>query len=449
MQQALTHFIKALRSAEIRISPAETLEAFKTVELVGYRNRDYLKHSLAAVLAKSADEKIAFDECFERFFRIDAIQHFDENSDSVEAEENTAEKISIQPQSELGQQLMEQNRTELSAAMIAAAQAVGLQNIVLFTQKGPYTQRIMQEMGLGELQNEIMTLGRDEESPSAQALAQELRRRRGLLRERVQDYVEQQFLLHADVSGRQLREELLRKAKMANIDRRYFDDMQDIIRRMAKKLIALHSRRKKRDRRGQLHMARTLRHNMAYDGHIYDLHWRKVKIDRPKVFAICDVSGSVSNYARFMLLFLYSLKEVLPKVRAFAFSSYLGEVTELFQQQPIELALNKALYDYGGGSTDYGQAFIDFKRLALNNVDQRSTVIILGDGRNNYGNPQTKILQELHDRCRRLLWLNPEPPAFWQIGDAEMQRYSAYCHKVEHCNSLRHLERVIGRLLET
>ena len=186
---------------------------------------------------------------------------------------------------------------------------------------------------------------------------------------------------------------------------------------------------------------------MAYDGNLFELHWKAVKIDRPKVFAICDVSGSVSNYARFMLMFLYSLEELLPKVRAFAFSSYLGEVTDLFSQQPLADAVAEALLRYGGGSTDYGQAWSDFTDLCLNDIDQRSTVIILGDGRNNYGRHRAELLQQLYQRCQRLIWLNPEPENFWSIGDAEMTRYSAYCHQIEQCNSLRHLERVISNLL--
>ena len=213
--------------------------------------------------------------------------------------------------------------------------------------------------------------------------------------------------------------------------------------------MALYSRRKKVFRRGQLNLPRTLRHNMGYDGNIFELHWKSVKIDRPKVFAICDVSGSVANYARFMLMFLYSLEEVMPKVRSFAFSSDLAEVTQLFERNGIEDAIAKTLRDYGGGSTDYGQAFEDFRHKCLDDVDKRTTIIILGDARNNYGDPRTEILKEMHDRAKRILWLNPEPRATWNVGDAEMRRYIAHVHQAEECNSLLHLERIVGNLLRT
>ncbi len=202
----------------------------------------------------------------------------------------------------------------------------------MFTQKGLYTRRIMEQMGLNDLSREITSLRQSRSTP-ARRLGQELKKRREWLREQVRDYVEQQFLLHADATGRRLREDLLRKVKLSNVEQRNFRLIQEVVFRMAKKLAALHSRRKKVFKRGALNVPRTLRHNMAYDGAIFDLHWKSVKIDRPKVFAICDVSGSVANYARFMLMFLYSLEEVMPKVRSFAFSSDLAEVTELVRAQ--------------------------------------------------------------------------------------------------------------------
>ncbi|MXW51975.1 MAG: VWA domain-containing protein, partial [Gammaproteobacteria bacterium] len=318
----------------------------------------------------------------------------------------------------------------------------------VFTQKGLYTRRIMDQMGLVELNREIAGAREDPAVP-VRRLGQELRRRRDWLRGQVRDYVERQFLLHADASGKRLREELLRKVKLSNVEHRSFRLIQEIVYKMAKRLATMHSRRKKVFKKGQLNVPRTLRHNMAYDGAIFDLRWKSVKIDRPKVFAICDVSGSVANYARFMLMFLYSLEEVMPKVRSFAFSSDLAEVTDLFDRNSIEDAIAKTLRDYGGGSTDYGQAFEDFKRSCLDDVDNRTTIIILGDARNNYGDPRAEILKEMYDRAKRIIWLNPEARNAWTVGDAEMRRYSAYCHQVEECNSLMHLERVVGNLLKT
>lgn len=499
MDRTLTNFIRSLRMAEVRISTAETLDAMSTVELVGYKDRDYLKRSLSLVLPKTADEKETFDACFDQFFAHDDIRgerdepgEGEEQEGEGEADENMGDgdgegggpggqrdpnqqasgkkkKKSkgkpnnnlyeeepeedlgpgemSDPASALGKLLMADSRVDLSMEMARAGEVINVREIQIFTQKGLYTRRIMDEMGLADLNQEISNL-RDMPAVPARRLGQELKRRRDFLREQVRDYVERQFLLNADVSGKKLREELLRKVKLSNVEHRNFRLIQEMVYKMAKRLTTMHSRRKKVFKHGQLNVPRTLRRNMSYDGSIFDLHWKSVKVDRPKVFAICDVSGSVAAYARFMLMFLYSLDEVMPKVRSFAFSSDLAEVTDLFMRNHIEDAIAKVLRDYAGGSTDYGQALVDFKKLCLDDVDNRTTIIILGDARNNYGEHHAEILKEMYDRSKRVIWLNPEGRMSWNTGDSEMRRYQTYSHQVEECNSLMHLERVVGNLLK-
>lgn len=492
MDQLLTNFIRALRNADIRISTAETLDAFSTIQLVGYADRQLLKDSLALVLPKTVDEKAAFDTCFDQFFSFrahselrpppgdsDSTQLDDVQSaatagngeaggqgDSqgkggksrpVSDERVTAEQIGgdvethgpgemSAPQSALGQLLTRANSMEINIAINAAGQQVKVHEIEMFTQKGVYTRRILDAMGNAELQQEIFTLSESAGIPDRR-LAQDLGHRRDWLRERVRDYVEHQFLLHADVNGRRLRESLLRDVRLSSIEQRHHRQLQEIVQRMARKLIAAYSRRRKIVRRGQLHVPRTLRRNMKYDDAIFDLHWKATKADQPKVFAVCDVSGSVADYARFMLMFIYSLEEVLPKVRAFAFSSELGEVSELFKRNSVDDAIALALRQYGSGSTDYGQAFADFHKLCLDDIDRRTTVIVLGDARNNYGDARTDTLKDIHDRARRVIWLNPEARSLWNTGDSEMRHYSPYCHQVDECGTLAQLERVVSRLL--
>ena len=482
MDRTLTHFIAALRNADVRISPAETLDAMNALELVGYRDRAFLKNSLALVLPKTADEKETFDTKFDEFFSFEDLstqaalaESDDEESeggdggegqgqsegsgggkggggkkskfaDADEAEDDLGPGEMSEPRSELGRLLMQDSTVEVTVRMAEAAKEAQLEEIQVFTQKGLYTRKIMDAMGLADLNREIGDLRQSFRVPDRR-LGQELKKRQDWLREQVRDYVERQFLLHADATGRRLREDLLQKVKLSNVEHRNFRLIQEIVYRMAKRLVALHSRRRKVFKRGQLHVPRTLRHNMSYDGAIFDLHWKSVKVDRPEVFAICDVSGSVASYARFMLMFLYSLEEVMPRVRSFAFSSDLAEVTELFERNKLEDAIAKTLRDYSGGSTDYGQAFVDFRKLCMDDVGNRSTIVILGDARNNYGDPRTDILKEMYDRAKRVIWLNPESRNTWNTGDAEMRKYTAYVHQAEECNSLLHLNRVVGNLL--
>jgi uncharacterized protein with von Willebrand factor type A (vWA) domain len=485
VDRTLVDFVKALRTAEVKVSPAETLDAMHCMDIVGYEDREFLKNSLSLVLSKNPEEKEAFDSCFERFFTFDKFKpsisdeldeetdqespfdggDFDakrdgqrgagrgsgqgggEGGDEAEQQEELAE-TTLEPTSELGKLLLSGDKTELTIAMAEAGREVEVNQIVVFTQKGLYTRKIMEAMGLKELQEEIGDLQSHGGVPQKN-LAGHLKKARDDLREKVRDYVEKQFFLHADESGKQLREELLKKVKLSNLEKRNFKDVQEVVFKMAKKLIAIHSKRRKTYRRGQLDVRKTLRHNMQYDGMFFDIKWKASRVDRPKVMCICDVSGSVSNYSRFLLMFLYALAEILPKVRSFAFSSDLGEVTHLFDHTDLEEAMSKIMRDYGNGSTDYGQMLSDFKNRCLDDVNNKTTIIILGDARNNYGDPKAEILREMYDRAKRIIWLNPEPRMSWTVGDAEMKKYAPCCHQVEVCNSLMHLERVVANLLRS
>jgi uncharacterized protein len=496
MDQLLTQFIGALRNADVRISTAETLDAMGAVELVGYSDRRLLKDSLALVLPKTLDEKAAFDTCFDQFFSFgdrlsrpppgvaagDAEPSGDaagqdgngqaggggdpqdqrtgnarptgsrQQNTAVATDERDERATALgsgemsAPQSALGQLLVRGNQMEITIAINAAGRQVNVHEIEVFTQKGVYTRRIMDAMEHAGLQEEITRLAESAAIPDRRR-AVDLTHRRDWLRERVRDYVEHQFLLHADVTGRRLREDMLRDVRLSALEQRHHRMLHDLVLRMARRLVSEHSRRRKVFRRGQLHVPRTLRRNMKYDDAVFDLQWKSVKVDRPRVFAVCDVSGSVAAYARFMLMFLYSLEEVLPRVRSFAFSSDLGEVSELFARNTIDDGIAVALKQYGGGSTDYGQAFADFRRLCLDEIDRRATIIILGDARNNYGDARTDVLKEFYERSKRVIWLNPEPRTMWNTGDSEMRHYAPYCHQVEECSTLAHLERIVGRLL--
>ena len=171
--------------------------------------------------------------------------------------------------------------------------------------------------------------------------------------------------------------------------------------------------------------------------------------ERVQVMAVCDVSRSVSQHARFLLLFLHGLQEVIPRLRSFAFSSTLHEVTALFDSMAPEAAIEAVMDRHGFGSTDYGRAFSDLDRLALRDIDHRTTLIILGDARNNNGEARTELLQQFHARARQVIWLNPERPNRWGSGDSEMLRYRAACTRVHSCRNLGDLERIVDRLLKS
>ena len=271
--------------------------------------------------------------------------------------------------------------------------------------------------------------------------------------ENVRNFVEQQFSLFAGSATEKILERYLRDIRLSNLEQQDFQRIHVIIKKMVKRLNSLHSRRRKTSKRGALDLKKTLRENVAYQGLIFSPQWKSKKINRPDFMVLCDVSRSVQMVARFMLLFLYGLNEEVAKIRSFIFCSNLVEVTHVFKEYPVEEALVRLQRGVGLGiflgRTDYGQSLLDFKEKWLDVVSNKTTVLILGDARNNYGNPQTGILKLIHERNKKLIWLNPESPSFWGTGDSEMKRYLPYCSFARECSTVNHLERVVDSLLQT
>ncbi len=343
--------------------------------------------------------------------------------------------------------LLDGDSAALAAAMEAAANGVGISEISFFTQANIYGRRILNEMGLEALDREIEALRR-QVAPEAAGRADRLDEQRRRLGEGVRDFVRRQLAVYATGKTRAMREEFLTTAKLTQLDRSDFQRMHALVRTLAKRLATKHARTRRRARRGQLDLRRTLRQNMATDGTLFRTSWKRQKIERPKVMAICDVSGSVASVARFLLLFLYSMHEVMAGLRAFAFSDRLVEVSDLLERNDIEPAIAAILREVGFGSSDYGRSLEDFERGWLALLDRQTSVIIMGDGRGNYTNPRTDILEAIQKRCKRVIWLNPEPDSLWGSGDSDMLRYRPYCHYAGVCNSVRHLERAMTDLLE-
>lgn len=421
MQTLLEDFFKALRGSDLAVSLSAEIEAVQALEAVGVADREVLRHALGATLAKSLDERAVFDECFERFFSFDAFRGPAPQPPSPGAGAS------------LAQMLLAEDRAGLAAALGRAARAAGITDIWFFTQKGRYTQRIQEAMGAAALEREL--------DPSALPA---VRRR---LFEEVRDYVEKQLALYGRAPARRLREDALTDQPLSRLERRDFERMHEIVRRIAKRLATAHSRRRRRDCRGTLDFRRTLRAGVPHGGVMFRTYWKKRVVERPEVLALCDVSGSVAAHARFLLIFLYSLNDLIPRIRSFAFTDRLIETSQWFDSLPVAQAVDKVMKEVAGTGSDYGGVFLDVRERLLAEVDRKTTILILGDARNNGGHPRTAVLELLHKRARRVIWLNPEPRSFWGLGDSEMRRYAPHCHVAAHCSTVRHLRRIMDGLL--
>lgn len=442
MEGPLLDFFRAARGAGLRISPAESIDAVRAVQVVGLADRARLKDTLSLVLAKTVEEKRAFDACFELFFH---------RGDFSTAAQPEARQPALEGQpggegegggggGQLARMLLEGDQAALAAAVEQAAAESGLSSIQLFTQVNLFTRRILERMGLQALERELAET-RDADR------AGRLRQGRDRLREQVREFVEQNLQLYARGETEAFRERMLQRTRLSAIDRRDHERMRVLVRAMARRLATQYGRNRRRDRRGVLDVRRTLRRNMGWEGIPFHPVWKQERIEKPKLVVLCDVSGSVAAMAQFLLLFLYSLNEALSGLRAFAFSGNLVDVSDILERHPIEAAIPEVMARAGFGSSNYGLALLDFEREHLRLLDSHTTVIILGDGRGNRTDPRVDILARMADRSKQIVWLNPEYRTLWGTGDSDMLRYAPHCRVTAVCNTLLHLERVIGALL--
>lgn len=446
MEQVFLDFIAALRHSGVRISIAENMDAMNAAKLVGYENREVLKNSLASTLAKSKREKDIFFSCFDRFFTIEDFQESADQSPPPTMAEDHGEL------SPLTQMLLSGDTASLSTRLHESAEEANVKNISFFTQKSLFARRILNGMGIEGLDQDINAFGMSKHDLDQQQ-GLSLRQARDVLVDYVRDFVEKQYALYAENAPEELLERFLKNMKLSNVEKRDFQRMSNLIKKMVKRLNDVHSKRKKRAKRGLLDLKKTLRANVAYQGIIVDPKWKRKKIDRPDIVAICDISRSVETVVRFFLMFLYSLNDSLARVRSFAFCSNMVEVGHIFENYRIEEALDRILRGEGLdlilSSTDYGQSFTDFKDNWLEKVTQKTTILILGDARNNYGKPKTDILKLIQERSKRIIWLNPEPESFWGTGDSEMKRYMPYCFLSRECSTVNHIQRIVDYMLRT
>jgi hypothetical protein len=457
MRENLHRFFRAARGVGVHVSPAESIDAMRAVSQVGFSDRAILRDALLLTLAKSQDEKLALGDCFDLFFsqpeprqdqpEADTNDEASQGADRSPSSGSASAAGEDRPPEGLGplaQMLLSQDRNAIQAAIASASGAASLSDIRYSTQRGIFSSRILDAMGLKRLRDDL-----DELTATNPSLAERLRAALDGLREAVRDTVSQGLALYAREEAENLRNEILRNAPLARIERRQVAEMRALIRQIARRLRERYSKPRKRQRRGHLDVRRTLRRNAAWGGVPFLTAWKRKHRDRPKIVALCDVSGSVAQVSDFFLLLIHSLHEVVDDVRSFAFSSHLIEVSEILDKKSPEEAMAEIMSKVGFGSSDYGSSLVDFEHDFMSALAPQTTVIVLGDARSNNLDPRADILRRISERSKRLVWLNPEGRLAWGFGDSEMPRYATFCTVVRQCATAQQLERAVSDIVAT
>jgi len=230
-----------------------------------------------------------------------------------------------------------------------------------------------------------------------------------------------------------------------NLDALQVEEIKRILVRFGRRLAARPGYRYAPARRGSVDMRRTVRLAAAGGGIPLVIRCRTRPPGRPELVTLCDFSGSVAPYSRFMLLLIYAMQTGFRRVRSFAFVDAVAEITGYLKTPDLERAMRAIIRQTGiwrTGFSDYGAVWEQFYREHINAVDTKTTVLVLGDARNNYRPPGVDFFREICRRARRVIWLNPAPEEKWDREDSIMHLYAPYCRRVFPCRNLAQLERI-------
>jgi uncharacterized protein with von Willebrand factor type A (vWA) domain len=472
VQKKILEFTNILRKSGIRVSTAEAIDSFLALDELSLEERAIFKDALRTTMVKRGEEVATFDELFDLYWSgfYDSLREaFGQATAGVEAlgidleelMQRLAEMLranggELGDLSELARALLTADLSALEQLIRDAAAQAGTGRIENFLQVGFYSRRTLDQLGLDGARDELAKLAAQLEGmgltpEEAAALKRLLEGVVEAARRSVRAWTERELQQQNHDYMEKFRRETLLEKSFYHLTEDEIRRMREVVERLAQRIKNVLSIRRRRLKRGKLDLHTTLRRNMSHGGIPFELVFKQRKKDRPKLVILCDVSSSVANVSRFMLQFMYSLQEAFTKIRSFVFVAELGEVTDLFQTGEISDSIEKAL---DGGDvinvytrSNFGYAFHHFWQNHLAVVDNKTTVLILGDARNNYNDPRAWCLRDIHTKAKNVVWLNPENPSAWGFGDSVMDRYLPYCDLAEECRNLRQLSAVVDRLV--
>lgn len=457
MDKRMVDFIRALRAAGVRISLAESQDAMYGVDEVGVTNQDHFRLAMKTTLVKEHSDHDAFEYFFPLFFSSNKppLENINEQMTPEQQQmlQNAMQSLmgDMDALRQLLQQLMD-GKNFSDQQLDQMGDMTGLNEGDDMYQRGWYERRMMRQSGLAQLEQmidqlmeELAEMGMSQEA--IDQLEQQLRENLQGMSEQVSNYV-----------GRSLAERMaeqdpdpqpdLQDVPFRQLSSGEIDKIRDEVRRLAARLRTRASMRQKKAKSGDFDPRKTMRQNMRYGGVPLEMKFRKHH-KQPNLVIICDVSTSMRPYVEFLLTLVYQLQDQVRRTNSFIFIDDMVDISMEFEELEPKDAVAKVLRENPPGyyNTDLGNSLKTFSDRHMNTIDSRTTVIILGDGRNNYNDPRIDIATEMQRKARRLLWFCPEPPYEWGTGDSDMHRYAVNSDGVYLVNTLRDLANAVDQIL--
>ncbi|MCB0089068.1 MAG: VWA domain-containing protein, partial [Caldilineaceae bacterium] len=429
----MIRFISALRAGGVRVSMAESTDAFKAVEEMGVQEREAFRLSLRATLVKDMNSLPTFDELFPLFFDTADNPSMSDITEDMSPEEA---QMLAQLLRMFGDQLREMMEKLLRGEQLSQdqlnqlAQMTGLNRMDDLKYRDWMAKRMMRAMQFDEVREamrELMKLmeqlGMTKER--LDQIRQLIQANQQAMEEQINQFAGQRIAENMSEERPDEAMDNLMDKPFGALSDRDMDKLRKEVQRLANRLRSRVSLRQKRAKSGQLDAKATIRANLKHGAVPFDIKHRNRRL-KPKLVVICDISTSMRHCSELMLSLVYALQDLVTKTHAFAFIDHLEYISPDFVGATADEAIGQVLIRMPPGyySTDLGYALENFSQSFLDTIDSRTTVIMVGDGRNNYNDPRLDIYQTMARRSRRTIWLNPEPPMLWGSGDSDMLKYA-------------------------
>jgi uncharacterized protein with von Willebrand factor type A (vWA) domain len=477
MLSLLAGFIQELREAGLPVSLTENLDAMAAVRHIPLDDREAFKYALAATLVKNNQHWRAFETVFEVYFSLRGKEYAigDEETGELGDLDELMEQLREQAAEGMqgsggGDQMTPEELAELLYRSLldgndALMRAVARQAVRRYAGMEPgrpvggtyYLYRTLRNLDLDAVLERLMEHTR-EQVPDMSHLEERLERdefeiRIDQLRKEIEAEIRRRLVADRGVEAmaRTLRKPLPEDIDFMHASREEMLTLRRAIYPLTRKLAVRLARKRRHGRKGPLDFRNTVRHSLSYGGVPAEPKFKYPRPSKPEIFVIADISGSVAAFARFTLHLVYAIGAQFSKVRSFVFIDGVDEVTRYFDgvediAEAVHRVNTEADVVWVDGHSDYGHALEVFWSKWGKEVGPKTTVMILGDARNNYHASQAWVLKEMRHRARHVYWLNPEPRSYWDTGDSIVGEYGIHCDGVFECRNLRQLEGFVDHL---
>jgi hypothetical protein len=472
----LGDFIGELRAAGIPVSMSEHIDAAMAMEVIDLSDRELVRSSLASTLVKDGDHLAAFNIAFEVFFSNRSWENAeglmgDDDELDMESEGAAGPNGPGQSKGQGGGSSSSLSAQELADLLFRALRdgdrnamrQVAAEAVDRYAGIEPgrpvggtyYLYRTLRNLDLENLERRLSegAIGQNDDPLSQRLAHDEARSRIEQLKAEIEREIRERLVEDrgAEALAKSVRRPLPEDLDVMHANREEMAQLERALRPLSRKLAVRLARRRRRRRRGPVDLRHTVRRSLSTGGVPIDLRFKPPHPAKPEIFVIADISGSVASFARFTLHLVHAISSQFSKVRSFVFVDGLDEVSRLFEgvDDPAEaVARINAEADVIAfdGHSDYGRALLSFHERYAKDVTRRSTILILGDARNNYHQTHAEVIADLKYRAKAVYWLNPEPTSYWNSGDSIINQYAPYCDRVIECRTLRQLEAFVGEL---